>query len=63
MADTAPRTMLRTQGRKAFAAFGIRRPVPATRWWRPPWSCPWRPCSWSPSAAGTQWSHRRRPWA
>ena len=26
MADTAPRTMIRTQGRKAFAAFGTRRP-------------------------------------
>ncbi|RVU25350.1 hypothetical protein EOT10_13935 [Streptomyces antnestii] len=26
MAYTAPRTMVRTQGRKAFAAFGGRRP-------------------------------------
>ncbi|MER7204260.1 hypothetical protein ACWGDS_28090 [Streptomyces sp. NPDC055059] len=25
MADTAPRTMVRTQGRRAFAAFGGRR--------------------------------------
>ncbi|MFB7195776.1 hypothetical protein [Streptomyces sp. NPDC056240] len=25
MADTAPRTMVRTQGRSAFAAFGGRR--------------------------------------
>ncbi|MEV6794154.1 hypothetical protein AB0M87_19660 [Streptomyces sp. NPDC051320] len=26
MAATASRTMIRTQGRKAFAAFGVRRP-------------------------------------
>ena len=25
MADTAPRAMIRTQGRKAFAAFGTRQ--------------------------------------
>nr|WSZ95100.1 hypothetical protein OH820_04990 [Streptomyces sp. NBC_00857] len=25
MADTAPRAMIRTQGRKAFAAFGARQ--------------------------------------
>lgn len=24
MADTAPRALIRTQGRKAFAAFGVR---------------------------------------
>ncbi len=26
MADTAPRTPIRTQGRRAYAAFGTRRP-------------------------------------
>lgn len=63
MAHTASRTALRTQGRKAYiAAFrprrqGQRHPLVATAM-----VLPWQPCSWSSSAAGKQWSHKRRPW-
>lgn len=55
MADTASRAMIRTQGRKAFAAFGGRRSGTRHPWWRPPWSFLWQPCWWSSSAAGKQW--------
>lgn len=60
MAHTAPRTAIRTRERRTFTADrrpGRRHPLVATAM-----VLLWRPCSCTPSAAGKQWSHKRRPW-
>ena len=63
MADTASRTMIRTQGRRASAAFGgrpsgTRHPLVATAM-----VLPLAALLVVVFGGWEQWSHRRRPWA